>query len=276
MVQHLDVFWGSGPAETGEHTFHAYLRESNPAEQDWKSLRPYFGWQSEQVIQSTYKVTSRFGGNVPHHDYLKNFKSRNPVFNIPRRNEPVPKDTVFSDTPAIHDGSTMAQFFVGKYTLVCDAYGIKSQKQIINTLYDNIKTRGVMDTTITDGGKYEISMKAADLLRSLFIKQYELEPYHQHQNKVEQCYGIVKRYTNTLMNLTGVPANCWLLCLVYVGSLLNATASPPLGGITPIQALSGQVSDISHFMQFSFWEPVYYKVDENELDHSFPSQSNEK
>ena len=67
---------------------------------------------------------------------LKNhFKSRNPVFNILRRNEPVATDTVFSDTPAIHDGSTMAQFFVGKDSLVSDAYGLKSQKQFINTLY---------------------------------------------------------------------------------------------------------------------------------------------
>ena len=81
-------------------------------------------------------------------------------------------DTVFSDTLAFHDGSTMAQFFVGKDTLVCDPYGIKSQKQFINTLYDNIKTRGAMDTIITDGAEYEISKKVADLLISLFIKQY--------------------------------------------------------------------------------------------------------
>ena len=124
-------------------------------------------------------------------------------------------DTVFSDTPAIPDGSTMAQFFVGKDTLVCDASGIKSQKQFINTLYDNIKTRGAMDTIITDGGKYEISKNVADLLRSLFIKQYESEPYHQHQNKAEQCYGVVKRYIKTLMNLTGAPAHYWLLCSLW-------------------------------------------------------------
>ena len=49
----------------------------------------------------------------------------------------------------------MVQFFVGKDILVCDDYGIKSQKQFINTLYDNIKTRGNMDTIITDGGKFE-------------------------------------------------------------------------------------------------------------------------
>ena len=58
--------------------------------------------------------------------------------------------------------------------------------------YDNIKTRGAMNTIITDGGKYETSKKVADLLRSLFIKQYESEPYHQHQKKAEQCYCVVK------------------------------------------------------------------------------------
>ena len=135
VIQQLNIFWDAESPESGEHTFHTYLHVSNIAEPDWKLLRPYFGWQSEQVIQNTYKVTSRFGGTVPHHDYLKkHFKSRNPVFNIPRRNESVAKDTILSDTHAINDGTTMAQFFVGKDTLVCDAYGIKSQTQFINTL----------------------------------------------------------------------------------------------------------------------------------------------
>ena len=170
----------------------------------------------------------------------------------------------------------MAQFFVGRGTLVCDAYGIKTLKQFINTLYDNIRFRGAMTTHTTDGGRYEISKKVADLLRNLFIKQNESEPYHQHQNKAEQRYGVVERYINTLMNLTGAPAHCWLLCILYVCHLLNATASPALGGLTPLQALTGQVPDISHFLHFSFCEPIYYKVDESEPDHRFPSQSNEK
>ena len=186
-IQTLNIFCDLPSPPSGEPLTHAYMHDSNPAEEDWKSLRPYFGWQSEQVIKNTYQVTSRFGGTIPQHDYLKkHFKSRNPVFNIPRRNEAVATDTIFSDTPAINDGSTMAQFFVGQDTLVCDAYGIKSQKQFINTLYDNIRFRGAMTTLITDGGRYEISKKVADLLKNLFIKQHESEPYHQHQNKAEQ------------------------------------------------------------------------------------------
>ena len=95
---------------------------------------------------------------------------------------------------------------------------------------------------IPSGGKNEISKKDTDLLRSLFIKQ--------------QCYAVVKRYIKTLMNLTGAPAHCWLLCLVYVCALLNVTASPALYGITPIQALTGQIPGISHFLYFFFEEPI--------------------
>ena len=132
-----------------------------------------------------------------------------------------------------------------------------------------------MDTIITDGGKYEISDNVSYLLRSLFIKQYESEPYHQHQNKAEQWYGVVKR-DNTFMRLNEAPAHCCLLCLVYVYSLLDVTSSSAFDEITPLQAVTGQVHDISHFLHFSFWEPVNFKVDENESDHSLPSQSNKK
>ena len=99
-----------------------------------------------------------------------------------------------------------------------------------------------MDTIITDGGKYEVSKKVADLLRSLFTKQYESEPSHQHQNKVEQRYGIAKRYINILMNLPGVPAHHWLLCLVYVGASTISQHHLTLNDKTAIQARTGQSS----------------------------------
>ena len=34
VVQQLNVFWDSNPAESGKHTFHTHLHESNHAEQD--------------------------------------------------------------------------------------------------------------------------------------------------------------------------------------------------------------------------------------------------
>ena len=270
------------PGDCGSYTeissvFTANLHQSSPQEPDWNALRPIFVWTSPSSIKDTFNVTTRHG-TAPHtpHYIKKHFKSRNPVFNIPRCTEAVATDTILSDTPAVDDGSTMAQFFCGRDTLVCDAYGIKSTKQFINTLSDDIRKRGAMDTLISDGGKYEISKRVTDLLRSLFIQDYQSETYHQHQNRAENCFGLAKRYTNTVMNTSGCPACCWLLCLQYICGVLNHLASPTLQGICPVQALEGTTPDISFMLHFSFYEPVYYRIDSSEPDLNFPSSSNEK
>ena len=63
----------------------------------------------------------------------KQLKSRNCALNIPWRHEPVTTDTVFSDAPAVDSGVKQAQVFVGRDTLVADAYPMKSGKQFVNT-----------------------------------------------------------------------------------------------------------------------------------------------
>jgi hypothetical protein len=72
--------------------------------------------------------------------------------------------------------------------------------------------------------------------------------------------------------LSGAPANTWLLALAYVCMLLNHLASPALGWIPPNQKLTGQTQDISMFLHFLMYEPVYYH---SYLD-TFPSASNEE
>ena len=59
-------------------------------------------------------------------------------------------DTIYSDTPAVDDGSKCAQLFVGKHTKFCDAYGMKTDTQFVHTLMDVIHQRGAMDTLISD------------------------------------------------------------------------------------------------------------------------------
>ena len=79
-IQTLNIFCDLPSLPSGEPITHASLHDSNPAEEDWTTLRPYFGWQSEQVIKNTYKVTSRFGGTIPQHDYLKKHSSPGILF----------------------------------------------------------------------------------------------------------------------------------------------------------------------------------------------------
>ena len=75
----------------------------------------------------------------------RHLKSRNPSLNTPRRHEPVATDTVFSDTPAIDSGVKQAQIFLVRDSLVADAYPVKSGKQFVKTLEDNMSQKGAMD-----------------------------------------------------------------------------------------------------------------------------------
>ena len=74
------------------------------------------------------------------------------------------------------------------------------------------------------------------------------------------------------MNRSGAPANCWLLCLIYVCYLLNHTACNALDGEIPLFALSGITRDISIILLFTFYQPVLYAT----YDQHFPSESQER
>ena len=120
--------------------------------------------------------------------------------------------------------------FVGRDTLLADAYPMKSGKEFVNTLEDNIRRQGAMDKHLSDSAKTEISSKVMDILRAYHITNWHSEPCHQNQNPPEWRYRTIKSWTNTVMNKFGAPANCWLLCLIYVCYLLNHIACTALDG----------------------------------------------
>ena len=199
-------------------------------------------------------------------------QSRNPALNIPRRHEAAATDTVFSDTPAVESGVKQAQVFVGRDTLVADAYPMKSGKQLVNTLEDNIRERGAMDKLLSDSAKTEISNKVMGILRAYHISNWHSEPYHQNQNHAEWRNRTIKSWTNTVMNRSGTPDNCWLLCLIYVCYLLNHIACTALDGKIPLLAVSHITPDISIILLFTFYQPVFYAT----YDQNFPSESEER
>ena len=247
-----------------------FVKEKPP---DLELLGPKFGWAPLDTIAKTLKATTQFARSSSRIPMRHHFKSRFPALNVHRRNEPVATDTVYSDTSAIDDGSKIAQFFVGKKSLVCDAYGIKTEKEFVNTLEDNIRYRGAMDKLISDRAQVEISKKVNDILRNYCIDDWQSEPHHQHQNFAERRYQMVKAYVNNIMNRTGANASGWLLCLEYVCFLLNHLAVETLQWRTPLEVLNGSTPDVSSLMQYEFWEPVYYLISDKQ---EFPSQTQEK
>ncbi len=204
-----------------ENDLQVYKHQQKNIPVDYEKLRPYFGWVNTKTIENTFKHSTQWAVAPTRFPMRKHFKSRFPAFNIPRRSEPVATDTIFSDTPAVDSGVTMAQIFIGKDTLVADVYPMKSTKQFVNTLEDNIRFRGAMSKLISEYAQVEISNKVKDILRMYHSSSWFSEPYHQNQNPAEGRYRTIKSWTNTIMNRSAAPADCWLLCPSYVCYILN-------------------------------------------------------
>ena len=199
-----------------QHEFRTYQHDITHEAPDYEKFRPYIGWVNVDIVQKTMEQSTQWGVSLPNtFPMKKHLKSRNPAPNIPRRHEAVAMSTVFSDTPAVDSGVKQAQVCVGRDTLVADAYPIKSGKQFVSTLEDNIRRRGAMDKLLSDSAKTEISNKVMDILRAYHISNWHSEPYHQNQNPAEWRYRTIKSWTNTVMNRSGAQpiAGSYALCM---------------------------------------------------------------
>ena len=57
---------------------------------------------------------------------------------------------------------------------------MKTYKKFVNTLEDNIRTRGAMDQLVSDSTKVEVSNKVHDIIQTLFIDNWQSEPHYHN------------------------------------------------------------------------------------------------
>ena len=133
------------------------------------------------------------------------------------------------------NGSMAAQVFVGRTTYVTDVYGCKTDAEFAGILEENIRERGAINCLISDGAKAETLAKVVDLLRMYKCGNYMSELEHQHQKFAENRIRTPKDTSNRIMDWTGAPGYTWLLCLIYVTSLLIHLANANLESTTPYE-----------------------------------------
>ena len=222
--------------ETDQEATADLLNNEEPISVDKKNpnfsnLRPLFAWLGTDIVKKMFERTTQYG-RLPMGTCLRQmFRSANPALNVQRRDEDVASDVVFSDIPAVDGGQTAGVVFVGTKTDVVDAYPIKSEKQFINTLEDNVRERGAMNRLISDRAQVEIGERVKNFLRALVIAAWQSVPYMQHQNYAERKYQTVKSLTNRVLDRFGAPGFAWFLCLTYVCFVLNHTYNPTLDEI---------------------------------------------
>jgi hypothetical protein len=138
--------------------------------------------------------------------------------------------------------------------------GCKTNKLFTKILKDEIQKNRAMDILYSDRASAQVRQKVKEIMRSFVIDDWASEPHNPNQNFAEQAWRDTKRNVNAMMNMTGAPANTWLLALKYVIYMMNQTAIASINWRTPYQKMWGVTPDISTMLEYHFYKPVYYKT----------------
>ena len=117
-----------------------------------------------------------------------------------------------------------------------------------------------MTKLISNYAKVEISNKVKDILKIYHSSSWNFEPYHQKQNSAEGRYCTIKSWTNTIMNRTGAPADCCLLCMIHASYIPNHLTCKALDGNVPLRMLYGASPDITIILLYTFYQPMFYST----------------
>ena len=253
----------SGNRETGPYFV-------KPTKRDYRKYIKFFAGMPLSTVQKTFEATTQLGRiqGTTKNWLRQQIKSANPALNVPRRNEPVAMDTIYGPKghPAVDDGSTMAQFFIGRKSDFRTVYPCgHSDKDVHRAVADEIRKYGAMSVLVSDRARAQIGIKILDLFRTYAIDGWQSEPFNKNQNYAERGWRDTKVLSNRILERSGAPKICWLLVLLYVCDLLNHIARERLGWRTPIEWMLGYTPDISAFLIFVFYEPVYYREIEPSL-----------
>lgn len=101
-------------------------------ELEYNSLLPKFRWIKADVIKKTFDITTQMGRIPAREQLYRQYRSPNPAPTIHRRDKPVATGTIFSNTPAVDDGLTMAGIFT-------DMIGMEMDEQFVNTFEELIR-----------------------------------------------------------------------------------------------------------------------------------------
>ena len=182
------------------------------------------------------------------------------MFNTPRMRCQAGTDTMDARCKSIH-GNRYAQVF-GTKDFFVDVFPIEKKSDCYLALELFFKKWGVPDELRADNSKEQGGRKT-EFQR--IVRQYNCtftttEKHTPKQNPAEPCIRELRRRWYRTMFRTNCPRALWDYGYVHVARIMRVTASHAndLNGRTPHEKVTGETPDISHLLDFSFYDWCWY------------------
>jgi hypothetical protein len=137
---------------------------------------------------------------------------------------------------------------------------MKQKSEAGYALTEFIQDIGIPSSLHTDDAK-ELNLGTWKKVRlDHGIKQTQAEPYSPWQNRAEGSIRELKNHIRRLMSRYNAPRHLWDFCGCYVAEIRCLTAQPlySLHGRTAYEMVTGDTPDISEYMEFAWYQPIWY------------------
>jgi hypothetical protein len=212
----------------------------------------------------TLKVTTQKGVRNSIHPITRRFatkQSRLRYNQLSNKHGRFYSDTFFSSVVSSR-GNTMAQLFINdiQYTRV---FPMKRKSEAGLTLQELIQDIGIPSALHCDGALELQYGKWKELCSEYGIRQTITEPYSPWQNRTEMNIRELKKKVSRLMTRAKAPLSLWDYCAVYVAEITCFTSNNTydLHGRTPHEVVTGNTPDISEYVEFRWYQPIFYLDD---------------
>jgi hypothetical protein len=226
---------------------------------DAARLQSYLSYRPLEVFYRTLEQSTQLA-TIPCGGFLRGHKQAlYPFLNRRRLQETVATDTFFAHTRDII-GSLCAQVFYGIHSYYINVYGLRTESDGPAAFEDFLRQEDVPSILRSDNYRMQRwGTRITSIVRRHLIGTQFTEPHHPQQNPAElQPIRWLKQSVRLLRMRTGAPSTVWLYAARYMADIHNITSDETLGWSTPWSRRKRGTPDISAFLQFRFYEPVYF------------------
>ena len=183
------------------------------------------------------------------------------MFGVRRLNCLVSTDTMDMRCRSIHDQRYCQVFATREYFV--DAFPIIKKSDCHEPLKHFIRKYGAPREMRSDGAKEQTGRRTqfSKTLGKYDVTHSIIEPERYNQNP---CEGVIrelrKKWYRTIFK-SNCPRSLWCYGLPHCAAIMSRTASHAgtLNGRTPLEHLTGETVDISEYLDFGFWDRVWFK-----------------
>ena len=280
LAQISSVFCSRAMAEAiNEQRFIKSTQVDVPADRTFVSSKRHSQVTSEnlserwniglQQAKQTMKVTTQKGVRSAIMPLSRRYRA-DLMYQQRRLNQKFYTDTLMGKYKSL-TGNTCIQIFANESQFV-KAYPMESKAEAGLALRQFVRDYGAPDKLTSDGAGEQTGGKTAFMynVRKYGIDHHLSEPGRPNQNRAEAVIREVKRKWYRQMTKKRVPRRLWDYGIVWVCEIMSMTANSnfALDGRSPMEQVTGETPDISEYLDFGFYDWVWYKDNAGVGDNS--------